>query len=204
MRQGEKPDFELPEIFLQISKENGKNRAQILESVLQRWALYGVGTTLTVDPKQVSEYAEASLTAAEAFLKAFSLPFGQPEATDPFPRATHPLQRTPLISYGESSCFLAAPHLLAWSVKANLEARLKSEPGAPWKNYEKHRAKLVTRKALDYLGTVMPKNEQYEELYYEVGGQQFELDGLFLFDRYILRWSRKLVQSLRARVAVQQ
>lgn len=186
VRRGEKPDFELPEIFLQIAKENGKNRAQMLESVLQQWALYAVGTTMSVTPKEVSEYAEVSLAAAEAFLKAFSMPFGQTEATDPFPRATHPLQRTPLISYGNSSYFVAAPHLLAWSVKANLEARLKAESGAPWQNYEKHRAKLVTRKALDYLASVMPKNEQYEELYYEAGGQRFELDGLFLFDRYIL------------------
>jgi hypothetical protein len=186
VRQGVKPDFELPEIFLQLAKENGKNRAQKLEAVLQHWVLYAVGTTMTMSPKELSDYAEVSLDTATAFLEAFSIPFGQPETADPFPRATHPLQRTPLIRYGASSYFVAAPHLLGWSVKANFETRLKSESGAPWQNYEENRAKLVTRKALDYLGTVMPKSEQYEQLYYEFEGQRFELDGLLLFDRYIL------------------
>jgi hypothetical protein len=114
------------------------------------------------------------------------MPFGQPETADPFPRATHPLQQTPLIRYGEDSYFLATPNLLAWSVKANFEARLKSETGAPWKNYQENRAKLVTRKAFDYLCAVMPRSHQFEELYYEFEGQRFELDGLLLFDRYVL------------------
>lgn len=186
VRRGEDPDFELPPIFQQIAKENGKNRAHMLEAVLQQWALYAVGTTMTVGHKELSEYAEVTPEAATAFLEAFSIPFGQPVSTGPFPRATHPLQRTPLIRHGQDSYFLAAPNLLAWSVKANFEALLKSDPGAPWKNYEENRAKLVTRKALDYLSAVMPGNKQFEELYYEFEGQRFELDGLLTFDRYVL------------------
>ena len=186
LRRGEKTDFELPPIFQQLAQESGKNRAYQLEAILQHWALYAVGTTMTIGHKNLSEYAEVSPEAAKAFLEAFSMPFGQPEAASPFPRATHPLQQTPLIRYGDDSYFVAAPNLLAWSVKANFEARLKSETDAPWKNYQENRAKLVTRKALDYLGTVMPQSRQFEELYYEFQGQRFELDGLLLFDRYIL------------------
>jgi hypothetical protein len=186
LRRGEKPDFELPPIFQQLAQESGKNRAFKLEAILQQWALYAVGTTMTIGHKELSEYAEVSLEAAKAFLEAFSMLFGQLETADPFPRATHPLQQTPLIRYGEDSYFLAAPNLLAWSVKANFEARLKSETGAPWNNYQENRAKLVTRKALDYLGAVMPRSQQFEELYYEFEDQRFELDGLLLFDRYVL------------------
>ena len=161
---------------------------------------------MTVGHAELSEYAEVSSEAATAFLEAFSMPFGQPESADAFPRATHPLQRTPLIRYGQDSYFLAAPHLLAWSVKTNVEARLKSEPGAPWKNYEENRAKLVARKALDYLSAVMPANEHFEELYYEFQGQRFELDGLLLFDRYVLlleatQHALPLGQCLQARRA---
>jgi hypothetical protein len=186
LRRGEKTDFELPPIFQQLAQESGKNRAYQLEAILQHWALYAVGTTMTIGHRDLSEYAEVSPEAAKAFLEAFSMSFGQPEAASPFPRATHTLQQTPLIRYGDDSYFVAAPNLLAWSVKANFEARLKSETGAPWKNYQENRAKLVTRKALDYLGTVMPQSRQFEELYYEFEGQRFELDGLLLFDRYIL------------------
>ena len=186
LRRGEQTDFELPPIFQQLAQESGKNRAFKLEAILQHWALYAIGTTMTVGRKELSEFAEVSPEAAKAFLEAFSMPFGQPESSDPFPRATHPLQQTPLIRYGADSYFLAAPNLLAWSVKANFETRLKSETGAPWKNYQENRAKLVTRKALDYLGTVMPQSQQFEELYYEFEGQRFELDGLLLFDRYVL------------------
>ena len=186
LRRGEKTDFELPPIFQQLAQESGKNRAFKLEAILQHWALYAVGTTMTIGHKELSEYAEVSPEAAKAFLEAFSMPFGQPETSDPFPRATHPLQQTPLIRYGQDSYFLAAPNLLAWSVKANFEARLKSETRAPWNNYQENRAKLVTRKALDYLGAVMPQSQQFEELYYEFDGQRFELDGLLLFDRYVL------------------
>jgi hypothetical protein len=186
LRRGEKTDFELPPILQQLAQESGKNRAYKLEAILQHWALYAVGTTMTIRHEELSEYAEVSPEAAKAFLEAFSMPFGQPESTDPFPRATHPLQQTPLIRYGENSYFVAAPHLLTWSVKANFEAQFKSETGAPWKNYQENRAKLVTRKALDYLGSVMPQSQQFEELYYEFEGQRFELDGLLLFDRYVL------------------
>jgi hypothetical protein len=70
--------------------------------------------------------------------------------------------------------------------RTNFEARLKSEPGAPWKNYEDHRAKMVIRKAIEYLSTVMPLNQNYEELYYTFEGNRYELDGLFIFDRYLL------------------
>jgi hypothetical protein len=186
LRRGEKTDFELPPILQQLAQESGKIRAYKLEAILQHWALYAIGSTMTIGHKELSEYADVSLKAANAFLEAFSMPFGQPETTDPFPRATHPLQQTPLIRYGEDSYFLAAPNLLAWSVKTNFEARLKSETGAPWENYQENRAKLVTRKALAYLCTVMPRSQQFEELYYKFEGQRFELDGLLLFDRYVL------------------
>jgi hypothetical protein len=146
---------------------------------------------MTVTAKDLSEYAEVPETSAKAFLDCFSLEFGQPEATDPWPHATHPLQTKPIIRYNDDSYFLAAPHLLAWSIKLNFEARLKSEPGAPWKNYEEHRAKLVIRKAIEYLSTVMPLNQNYEELYYTFEGNRYELDGLFIFDRYVLLMEAK-------------
>jgi hypothetical protein len=186
LRKGMTPDIDLPEIFKQIAKENGKNRRRMLEGVLSQWAFYAVGTTMTIDAKDLSEYAEVSEKSAKAFLDCFSLEFGQPEAPDVWPRATHPLQSAPIIRYGTDSYFLAAPHLLAWSIKTNFEARLKSEAGAPWKNYEEYRAKLVTRKAIEYLSIVMPQNQNYEELYYNFEGNRYELDGLLLFDRYIL------------------
>ena len=191
VRQGITPEVELPEIFLQAAKENGKNRRKIVEAALSHWAFFAIGTTMTVTAKDLSEYAEVPEACAKAFLDCFSLDFGQPEATDPWPHATHPLQTKPIIRYNNDSYFLAAPHLLAWSIKLNFEERLKSEPGAPWKNYEEYRAKLVIRKAIEYLSTVMPLNENYEELYYTFEGNRYELDGLFIFDRYVLLMEAK-------------
>jgi hypothetical protein len=191
VRQGIAPDVELPEIFLQAVKENGKNRRKIIEAALSHWAFFAIGTTMTVTAKDLSEYAEVPEASAKAFLDCFSLEFGQPEVTDPWPHATHPLQTKPIIRYNNDSYFLAAPHLLAWSIKLNFEARLRSEPGAPWKNYEEHRAKLVIQKAIEYLSTVMPLNENYEELYYTFEGNRYELDGLFIFDRYVLLMEAK-------------
>ena len=116
MRQGSAPDVELPEIFLQAAKENGKNRRRIIEAALSHWAFFAIGTTMTVTAKDLSEYAEVPETSAKAFLDCFSLEFGQPEATDPWPHATHPLQTKPIIRYNDDSYFLAAPHLLALSL----------------------------------------------------------------------------------------
>jgi hypothetical protein len=191
VRQGISSDVELPEIFLQAARENGKNRRKIIEAALSHWAFFAIGTTMTVTAKDLSEYAEVPETSAKAFLDCFSLEFGQPEAIDPWPHATHPLQTRPIIRYNDDSYFLAAPHLLAWSIKLNFEARLKSEPGAPWKNYEGHRAKLVIRKAIEYLSTIMPLNQNYEELDYTFEGNRYELDGLFIFDRYVLLMEAK-------------
>lgn len=72
LRRGEKPDFELPPIFQQLAQESGKDRAFKLEAILQHWALYAVGTTMTIEHKELSEYAEVSQEAAKAFLEAFS------------------------------------------------------------------------------------------------------------------------------------
>jgi len=191
VRQGAGSDVELPEIFLQAAKENGKNRRKIVEAALSHWAFFDIGTTMTITARDISEYAEVPEANAKAFLDAFSLEFGQPEAADPWPHATHPLQTRPIIRYNTDSYFLAAPHLLGWSIKLNFEARLKSESGAPWKNYEEHRAKLVVQKAIEYLSTVMPRNQNYEELYYTYEGNRYELDGLFLFDRYVLLMEAK-------------
>jgi hypothetical protein len=191
VRQGIALDVELPEIFLQAAKENGKNRRKIIEAALSHWAFFAIGTTMTVKAKDLSEFAEVPETSAKAFLDCFSLEFGQPEATDPWPHATHPLQTKPIIRYDNDSYFLAAPHLLTWSIKLNFESSLKSEPGAPWKNYEEHRAKLVIRKAIEYLSTVMPLNRNHEELYYTFEGNRYELDGLFIFDRYVLLMEAK-------------
>src|SRR5271167_1870008 len=79
VRQGIAPDVELPEIFLQAAKENGKNRRKIVEAALSHWAFFAIGTTMTVTAKDLSEYAEVPEDSAKAFLDCFSLEFGQPE-----------------------------------------------------------------------------------------------------------------------------
>src|ERR1039458_1542210 len=84
LRNGIATDVDLPEIFLRIAKENGKNRRRMLSGIISHWAFYAVGNTMTINAKDLSEYAEVSENSARSFLDCFSLEFGQPMAPDPW------------------------------------------------------------------------------------------------------------------------
>jgi hypothetical protein len=185
-RRGVALPKDFPEVYREISKHNGKMRKQLIEGILTQWAFFALGMVWTITADDLAAEAGVPLASAKAFLEFFSIEFGNAPANDPWPRATHQLQSSPLIRFKGDSYFLAAPHLAIWSIKRNLEAVLKKTPGAPWQSYEANRANLVTRKGLEYLTKVMPSGISYEQLYYTSEGKQCELDGLFIFDRYIL------------------
>ena len=95
---------------------------------------------------------------------------------------------------------LAAPHLLTWAIKPNIEAMLQSDPGAPWDSYEHARSKVLVDKAIEYLSKAMPTCASFQGLFYDFGGKHCELDGLLVFDRYVFLLEGKAgVTSLAGR-----
>jgi hypothetical protein len=80
---------------------------------------------------------------------------------------------------------LAAPHLSLWTVKANIEAMLQGESGAPWDSYEHARSEVLVQKAMEYLSKTMPGCTSFQNLFYDFDGKHCELDGLLMFDRYL-------------------
>jgi len=81
--------------------------------------------------------------------------------------------------------FCPAPHLLPWCIKPRFEEILKGSPY--WNAYQKQRASYLVDTALLYILNMLPTATAYTNLFYTLpSGEQAELDGLILFDRYAL------------------
>jgi len=171
----------------------------MMDSMLAQWAFFDLAGTWSFTAEDLATEASTSVQVAQAFLQNFSLSFNRPEDNEPFFKATHELQLRPFINY-ENKFMLAAPHLLLWAVKPNIEALLQNDPAAPWQAYERGRSKLLVQKGIEYLRGAMPLGKYAQELYYNFAGKRCELDGIFTFDRYIFLVEAKAgVASLAGR-----
>ncbi len=184
IRRGGVVDGEYADILRGLAAKSGKERKATVKWMLAEWAFFDLAGNWSLTAEALAHEAGTSTEAATRFLQNFSLAFGQPPERDPWPRATHELQTTPFVTY-EDKFLLAAPHLLLWAVKPNIEAQLQSEPGAPWDSYEHARSGILVQKSLEHLRKVMPESTSFQSLFYDFDGKRCELDGLLIFDQYL-------------------
>lgn len=95
------------------------------------------------------------------------------------------IYRKPLISHsGKYYCF--ASQIPYRNLISILEALIREKDTVYFETtYQKARGRFLVRKALEYLGTLMPGAKIYEELYYPIINGQIkraETDGIVLFD----------------------
>lgn len=171
------------EVLRDLAAQSGKKRKAMLSWMLAEWAFFDLAGSWSLTADALAAEAAVPVQVATRFLQDFSMTFGQPPERDPWPRATHEPQVTPFIAY-EDKFMLAAPHLLPWAVKPNVEARLQSESG-PWDSYDHGRSEMLVEKAIEHLHKAMPVCPSFRGLFYDFGGKHCELDGLLMCDRYL-------------------
>src|SRR5205085_1671486 len=128
----------------------------------------------------------------QSFLDLISSKFGDNEAFASFekslgwPTNDSLIYRRPVIAHdGKYYCFASQiPYRRLISL---LEAFIREKDAVYFEHtYQKARGRYLVRKALEYLGSLLPGAKIYEELYYPtiINGQteRAETDGIILFD----------------------
>jgi SEC-C motif len=125
------------------------------------------------------------------FLDLISAQFGDNEAFVSFKKfpgwATNDsiIYRKPLILHdGKYYCF--SIQVVYRNLINLLEAFIREKDTNYFKkHYQKARGNFLVKKSLEYLKNILPDAEVYENLYYRVGGERAETDGIIIFDSCI-------------------
>ncbi|MFQ9978072.1 NERD domain-containing protein [Clostridium cadaveris] len=90
----------------------------------------------------------------------------------------------PILKYNEKY-FVQNTTRICWILKDELENDLR-ENDVIWEKYQKHKSSYLEKETLDLLKKILPESQVYQSLYYKIGGQRCELDGLVVYDSNIL------------------
>jgi hypothetical protein len=169
------------EVFDRIRNMRGKYAKRYLDYVLAEWTRVALGTVLSFSAESIAKLSGVDLERLQAFLNETSVEFGTC-GTDLLPAPVNILHERPIVRY-ESDHFCSVPQLLPWAVKPAFERVLLSGPN--WNAYQRHRSSYLVSTAIKYLTNMLPGATAFQGLFYPLeAGQEAELDGLVLFDRY--------------------
>lgn len=170
------------ELFDRIRNMRAKEAKSYLKHALTQWTRIALARVLSFTEDQLSEIANVRLEKAQAVLNELSIEFGSTPQNYLLPAPVNNLHERPIIhhKYGK---FCPAPHLLPWALKPTFERVLMKTPY--WQAYQKQRGTYLIRTTLKYLADLLPGATTHESLYYPLPtGEETELDGIVLFDRY--------------------
>ncbi|EKD44445.1 MAG: Protein-export translocase protein [uncultured bacterium (gcode 4)] len=104
--------------------------------------------------------------------------------------------------------FAFNPLLILWNIKDIFETELKNDQTI-WDKYNMVRADYLETKSIEYITTILPWSKGYKNLKYKKEWQEFETDGLIIYDNNLLiieakswvlkdiskRWDEKWLES---------
>ena len=159
-----------------------KDRKQYIKYCLIEWVRAALGTTLSFTCEDLAHASGEAKDLVTALLAELSQAFGSTPQDYTVPSPVNSLQERPIIS-GEANYFCPAPHLLPWAIKPAFERALSTSKS--WSAYQKHRANYLLDASMGYMSDMLPKAVLLKNLFYPLEtGDQAELDGLLLYDRY--------------------
>lgn len=186
--------------YLATTVEELRNMSR--EDVSARLTQIGIAYTF-LDIGRSCSFTASELTAAslvpiervEAYLKLFSISFGEIPSTFYSPAPTHELMLRPYIHHNERYLRVSYDHLAA--IQPRIEGLLNparagaiNKDSRPWQQYVDHRAAFVEQKSFECFSRMMPNATVERNLKYTVteGGvrKEVELDGMVHFDTNLL------------------
>ena len=172
------------ELLDRLRNMRKKEAKRYLRFAMSEWTRVALGMVLSFSVDRIVELSGVTENQTEAFLEQVSIGFASTPADYVLPAPVNVLHTKPVIRYN-AAYFCAVPHLLPWCIKPTLEGLLSAGPA--WNSYQKQRSSFLVSTALSYLVHMLPGASAYENLYYpDEAGNETELDGLVLFDRYAL------------------
>jgi len=169
-------------LFDQVRNMGRKNAKRYLKFAHLEWTRVALGLVLSFTAERIAALSGVSVEHVQAFLNQVSVEFGSTPTDYVLPAPANILHERPVIHY-ESRYFCPAPHLLPWSIKPAFERVLSSKP--TWNAYQKQRSSYLVNTALKHITKMLPGAIAYENLFYRFEtGEEAEMDGLLLFDRY--------------------
>jgi hypothetical protein len=140
------------------------------------WALNHIGEALVVDAESVVATAGVSSDAAAAYLRTFSLSFGESEQ-DWFTLAERVRYR-PFIDLGDGRYMPTVPGNDLWAMRLVFEAALKGVEA-----YTSHRGRWLEKTAVRMLAEALSPDEAYEAVHFSYEDDEGntvtgEIDGL--------------------------
>ena len=170
------------ELLDRVRNMRAKDAKRYLKYALAEWTRVALGTVLSFTVEQIAELAAVTVERVQAFMDEVSVEFGVTTADYALPAPVNVLHERPVIRY-ESRFFCPVPHLLPWAVKPAFERVLMTTPN--WNAYQGQRSTYLVSTALNYVLNMLPGAIAYTSLFYPLeSGEEAELDGLVLFDRY--------------------
>jgi hypothetical protein len=160
-----------------------------IHSRLIAWTSVALGTTMSFTPGDLAAHAGCTIDETEAFLSMFSLPFGEPPVPgreiDIEDVRNHPLTRD---DAGHYLC-VSLPSLL-FALRGRIESALKDHGQKTFSRYERHRSRVVERRAVAALAKALRPDWTHEGLSYDIEEEGIakkpELDGLVRVDSALL------------------
>jgi hypothetical protein len=170
------------ELFDRVRNMRAKERKRYLQYALLEWTRVALGTVFSFTVERIAGVAGVSKERVQAFLSEASVGFGATKGDYLLPAPVNILHERPVIHH-DSEYFCSVPHLLPWSIKSIFERILAATPD--WNQYQRQRSSYLVSTALRYITNMLPGATSFQGLYYPLGtGEEAELDGLVLFDRY--------------------
>lgn len=169
-------------IFDAIRNMRSKERKRFLASVTAQWVTVAVADVLSFSPTEVASRTGLPEGTVSKFLDSFSLGFGSTPSDYLIPAPCPPVRVRPIAKIRENY-LCPLPFILPWAIKPRFEEGLKQS--SRWNSYQKHRANFLVDEGLKALKRLLPTSQIHANLTYSSGpGEEAELDGLVLFDRY--------------------
>lgn len=167
-----------------------------IQAMAINWTFYTLGETLSFTATELAEHINIEQSRVEAFLRMFSIHFGEVEERYRYPAPTHPMMRKPII-HNDDRYYCPVFQSAYWSIRPAIEEYWNpaSNPdhggnAQVWEKYIHERSDFLEEKAIKYLSDVLRYAAAYRKLKYRYRDEngveiEAELDGLLLLDNAI-------------------
>ena len=156
-----------------------------IHSRLIAWTSVALGMTMSFTPGELAGHTGCRIDETEAFLAMFSLPFGEPPAPGR-EIDIEDVRNQPLIRDDAGHHLCASLPSLLFALRGRIEIALKDHGPKTFSRYERHRSKVVERRAVAALVKALRPDWTHEGLFHDVEedgvAKRPELDGLVRAD----------------------
>src|SRR6185312_6790281 len=182
-----------PEIVEQLRTMDPPARQPALQHLGETFLAQEISSALAFDAGEIAEYSSIDEATVQRFFDIFSMNLGDVPKDYLLPSPSLPLKTHPLLRLRDKYV-LPSAMLLDTAIQPVLERLMNPDVGDAhaaadkqlWERYSTHRKEYAEARSVELLQTALRGAVAYRDLIYRFNGREYELDGLILFDRYLI------------------